>query len=255
MKIGKCCLCGKTKNLIKAHLLPKFFYLYLYSGYDRNKSLILFDGENKTVKKRPVGTYDQNILCRDCDGKLGVYDNYAKYFWEKDLLSYSRKDLPGPAYIKKDIDYKKLKLFCLSYLWRVSISNMEEVKEISVGPFEDQLREMIDADDPGKIDDFSVLFSKFDSDDDLPIADKNIQIPGKIRIDGPINGFNLYLPKAYKFYVKVDKRSTSAMFRKWILDPSNKHVIILPLGDYKKSPEYIDLIRKVGMMKEENVNK
>ena len=32
------------------------------------------------AKRRPIGSYDSNILCASCDNKIGVYDAYVKEF-------------------------------------------------------------------------------------------------------------------------------------------------------------------------------
>jgi hypothetical protein len=37
----------------------------------------------KEIKKSPTGIYGSDILCRSCDGKLGVYDKYFLKFLQE----------------------------------------------------------------------------------------------------------------------------------------------------------------------------
>lgn len=65
-----CKFCGQEKKLIKAHIIPKKFYL----DY-KNEQYMGVDALSRKFKIQQNGAYDKNILCSDCDGKiLGKFD-------------------------------------------------------------------------------------------------------------------------------------------------------------------------------------
>jgi hypothetical protein len=55
-----------------------------------------------------------------------------------------------------EYDYMTLKLCVLSILWRMSITRQEEYKGVSLGPYENDIRTMLLAKDPGSPDLFSI---------------------------------------------------------------------------------------------------
>jgi hypothetical protein len=55
------------------------------------------------------------------------------------------------------VNYKKLKLFYLSVLWKLHISTREEIKNIDVGEKEQQLRTMLMNEDPGEEEKFRII--------------------------------------------------------------------------------------------------
>ena len=65
-----CKFCGQEKKLIKAHIIPKNFYL----DYKKEQYMSV-DSLSGKFKIQQNGAYDKNILCSDCDGKiLGKFD-------------------------------------------------------------------------------------------------------------------------------------------------------------------------------------
>src|SRR5690606_22525991 len=76
---GVCQHCRQKKKLCKAHILPEWCYRRLYpTGKIEGESLIAISpGLNYTQKMRK-GSYDNTILCADCDNTFSEYENYAK---------------------------------------------------------------------------------------------------------------------------------------------------------------------------------
>jgi len=201
-------------------------------------------GKNRYNKKRPVGSYE-NLLCKECEQMLGIYDDYAQSLLLKNPLNfYPNTDL---AYQIDVYDYAKLKIFFLSLLWRASVSSLEEFYNIDVGPFEVRLRELIMSEFVGEDDEFSVFLTRFDSDDEKIklIAERSILFPAKQKLDN-INYSVFYLSNGFKIYIKVDKRSSMELYRKFILKNSGS-LVILRLNNYENSPEYkilLDAVKK-----------
>lgn len=119
--VGKCKMCLEIKPLIKAHIIPHS----LYSKCSKTK---LYADSLAYSKKRPKGSYDPNILCADCDGKIGKLDHIAKKLLI-DKIGISRHTVFNPNNRKDSIItyklldkslYNKLSRFFISVLWRAS---------------------------------------------------------------------------------------------------------------------------------------
>ena len=83
------------------------------------------------------------MLCFDCEQLLN--DRYEKYF---KALWFDNKLLPktlefGSCLNISSLDYKKFKLFHLSVLYRASVSTLPEFKEVTLGPHEEKIREIL----------------------------------------------------------------------------------------------------------------
>lgn len=231
-----CKLCKKNKPLIKAHILPRTFYDFLYPAHDRYP-LLMVDA-NKRTKKRPVGSYDTNILCKDCDSDIGLYDNYGKkVFLEMSVEKYPNSD---KAYLIKGVDYKKLSFFIISLLWRDGISSLDEYKLIKLGMYEELMREIIFHKQTKRLIDFPFVVTRFEEGDLGEVASKVIFIPVKVRIDNKLF-YIIYLPNCYCVYIKVDRQKmrdklSNLAFKK------DGDLIVLRRGEYKKSKEYQQIL-------------
>ena len=65
-----CKFCGQEKKLIKAHIIPKKFYLGL-----KGDRYLCINSQNCKYMIQQQGGYDSNILCGDCDNHiLGEFD-------------------------------------------------------------------------------------------------------------------------------------------------------------------------------------
>ena len=82
------------------------------------------------------------MLCSECEKFLN--DEYELYF---SRLWYKNKFLPtethGYLYCLEGIDYKRFKLFLLSILWRASVSSRTEFSNVTLGPHEKIIRNML----------------------------------------------------------------------------------------------------------------
>lgn len=215
----RCRLCGvelTSANNCKAHIMPRGL---LRSMSPKEFGNLLIVGTDMDKKKRiPNGSYDKNILCRTCDNKLGVYDKYALDFVTNGKLINHPS---GVGWNIDGVDQAKLKLFCLSYLWRASITNRPEFTGISLGSkHEENIRKLLLTESPGGIDDYTTVFSKFDKVDDNFGA---VMFPAKTRIRSIVY-YEAYLPKLYKFWVKVDSQNDSVISHMSLGDQENMFV-------------------------------
>jgi hypothetical protein len=197
-----CKLCGvqlTASNKCEAHIFPRSLLRVL--SPEEYGQLKLVGTDMDRSKRRPIGSYDKNILCSSCDSKIGIYDSYAKVFvTNKHLVPHPS----GAGWTMTGVDQGKLKLFCISYIWRASITTLEEFNRTSAGAVhEEAMRLMILDDNPATPSDYTTSVHKFVSIDG---KFEGILFPARTRIND-INHYEAYLPNGYKFWVKVDSRN------------------------------------------------
>ena len=131
-----CKFCRQEKKLIKAHIIPRNFYLAR-----KNDKYICINSKTGEYTYQQQGGYDSNILCGDCDNNiLGEFDkegyrvlfgDFNKYRYVQIYPKYKIYQLDN-----SNFDYTKLRKFFISILWRASISQLEEWSNINLGAYE-----------------------------------------------------------------------------------------------------------------------
>jgi hypothetical protein len=94
------------------------------------------------------------LLCWDCEQKLSPYEKYNREILYGGIeITGSRKrnriDLTG-------LNYKRVRVFYLSLLWRMSIAGHRFWKEVDLGRHEEKVREMVLHEFPGEPYDYGV---------------------------------------------------------------------------------------------------
>lgn len=234
----KCKLCGielTPENKCDAHIFPSSLLKLLTPGeYGKLK---VVGTEMDKSKRTPIGSYDSKILCRVCDNKIGVYDGYARTFVETSVLT---PHASGVGWVVADVDQHKLKMFCISYLWRASITSLPEFKGISLGPkHEEQIRQMLLADNSGTLHDYTVSIQKFSNNDG---KFGGILFPAKTKVAG-VTCYEAYLPNGYKIWIKVDSRKENIVsgMSVGVTEP----LFIGDRGDFHSSREKAIMVKAV----------
>lgn len=134
--MGICKYCGQEKKLIKAHIIPKNFYIAR-----KEDRYLLINSKTRKYAYKQNGGYDSNILCGDCDNNiLGEFDKegYRVLFGDFNKYQYVHTYPQGKIYQldSNNFDYTKLRNFFISILWRASISQLEEWSHINLGGYE-----------------------------------------------------------------------------------------------------------------------
>lgn len=133
MVVGICKFCGKERELIKSHIIPKVLYRFAENG-----GVVEVDVKHTKINKHPQ---DQNghkepLMCKECDTAMGYYDGYVnkilnieipKLKHTKYLLGTPCRSLTADKY---DID--RLHRFFISLLWRLSVCS----KPIPLGKYQ-----------------------------------------------------------------------------------------------------------------------
>lgn len=131
-----CKFCRQEKKLIKAHIIPRNFYLAR-----KNDKYICINSKTGEYTYQQQGGYDSNILCGDCDNNiLGEFDkeSYRVLFGDFNKYQYVQIHPKYKIYQldNSNFDYTKLRKFFISILWRASISQLEEWSNINLGGYE-----------------------------------------------------------------------------------------------------------------------
>ena len=139
--VGPCCrLCHKVRDLRKAHIIPEFLYRPLYNS--KGHAMGINGRGNRGWKPVQKGEREP-LFCESCEQYFNEY--FEKPFYAQWVAA---KPLPNPwpatDYIHEvTVDYSSFKLFHLSVLFRANVTSLPTFAEVSLGPHEEKLRQLI----------------------------------------------------------------------------------------------------------------
>lgn len=134
MNKGVCKLCGIEKDLCKkSHILPKHSYKILKEGdycLCINKDTINKESRQKDYS----GLFEKDILCEDCESLFSNSETYAyELIYENKIKNVNREIKDNCIIVSGEgYDYKKIKLYFLSILWKSSISSKDFFKDVKL---------------------------------------------------------------------------------------------------------------------------
>lgn len=139
-----CALCKTNGKLQNSHIIPEFFYKLVYDPNPRRFRVIsAIVSEPERYGQKGLR---ERLLCKDCEQKLGRWENYAKKsFVDGQGLQITQQNA---TVFLSNLDYKLFKLFLLSLLWRMSVSTLDFFKEVRLGPYEEKIRLALVNEDP-----------------------------------------------------------------------------------------------------------
>ena len=123
---------------IDAHLFPRAL---AHDMRGQHKHLLVGSATNPGRKIQQAGVSDKNILCKECDGHLGNYDKFGIEFCRS--FGKTHQALTTAIFRISPVDTDRLARFFLAILWRFSISKVPEAKHVSLGPFENNFRDIL----------------------------------------------------------------------------------------------------------------
>jgi hypothetical protein len=172
---------------------------------------------SKEVKVPPQDGPKEPLLCSCCDQRIGRIEQYFKeFFVDKKGIETQRID--NNIHEIKNYQYKEVKLFVLSLLWRLSVSSIENFSiKIDIDD-QEILRRMLLNEDAGVSSDFPfyTFFLRIDGKDDSRIMMNPIEIDRNI-----LNSVIIYI-SGILFWVSKAKLNTGfssdALFseREWL---------------------------------------
>ena len=114
-------------------------------------------------KKKKQGGVKEYLLCKECEVKRSKWERYVSNF-VSDKASTEWQEIYPLFFRVTGIDYKSIKLFALSTLWLMSISELPNFPGISLGKHEDVIRAMLLAENPGSKFEYSIFLHKLQED-------------------------------------------------------------------------------------------
>lgn len=220
-----CKLCGKPEKLIKAHIIPKWAYNYIKQ--DNHFFKVSVNSKNRKEIKMQDGWKDGAILCKKCDGDvIGAYDMYAKKFFDQDFKSKIQRGIASSgkkrAYIKiQDFNYKKLKLFLLSVLWRASTSTHCSV---DLGKYENLIKNMLLNDNVTDENIFQIILLTWESPKTGHVYEKEILDFCKTKIGNAM--FYCFAMAGFEIRIKVSKAKSDIHIEGLNISPNGFNIIV-----------------------------
>ncbi len=237
-----CKLCGKSAKLIKqSHIVPQFMYKGLF--VDNHSFLVdLKDPERKPLKFQ-TGFYDKYILCSNCDNVLlsGLENYAARLLYEgiDDIEIRKTASQQGVEFLEiEGVDYKKMKRFVLSMLWRAHISNNPFFKEINIPDHEKTLRKFVFTGDPIAEDVYSISLIGVKNNEGNAFA--SFPNPGVTELAGGRVAF--FFINGMFYFIRVDRESDFTLFESFPLRESKLVRIPLLTGELAST-----LLQKFGL--------
>ena len=148
-----CQLCHSDRKLRNSHIVPEFLYDDLYN--DKNYMMAINGQGNRGWKPLQKGIR-QHLFCESCEQYFN--EHFEKPFHAQWVLS---KPLPNPFSRNEvfwvTVDYASFKLFHLSVLFRAGVSSLPTFAEVTLGPHQERLRQLILNRDPGDVAQYPVF--------------------------------------------------------------------------------------------------
>lgn len=150
-----CRLCRVSSKLLHSHVIPRLMYRPM--GRLAPGTPIRFDPSGG--KSRP-GHLKEYMLCSRCEEKFSAHEHVAAHF----LADLNQVQLPihNNTIRRTSLDYRSLKLFFLSVLWRCAVAHDPITQMVDLGPRLLKLTALLQANDPGRQEDFAIFLRLLD---------------------------------------------------------------------------------------------
>ncbi len=229
--------CNTDRKLVRSHIIPESFFRDLRGDEDTLKLVPTEKG--KFVKRSPIGVYDEEILCSECEKIFQEVDDYAakKLLQEKNFEEIKDNgELIG--YKINDLDVALFKRFVISVLWRASISSKEFYRNINLGKIEDQAKQLIWRKSAGHPHEFSFVLGKFI---DTGTISKSIFDPHPEVWFG--RRYYRFYMGGFVLYVKADSQLTPREWAHFI--PTDNSLIVISRGNIINSTEFSIFMKRI----------
>lgn len=153
MEEGVCKLCGVTGKLHMSHILPEFLY---GSTYDEKHRFILVPDSTDTRMALKQKGLRESLLCSSCETLISRWATYASHvLFQTDTFQVTDETY---GFVVHGVDYIQMKLFQMSILWRMGVSNLDMFKQVQLGTHEERLRLSLLESNPGGYHFYPCLF-------------------------------------------------------------------------------------------------
>ncbi|MEI6714360.1 MAG: hypothetical protein WCO60_11455 [Verrucomicrobiota bacterium] len=205
--MNSCRLCLQNRKFIKAHSIPEAFFRELR---EEEQSPRLVSGQTGFFAKDiPIGVYDQQMLCQQCELKFNNIDDYGikcllREFDKHFVPMLDGGRLAGFESTEANPDPERLLRFFVAVLWRASKSAQPFYKQVDLGPHEVAAIECVVSPDMPVSPVFDAVLARW-CDEDESIPTTAMLNPMREQWSG-VDAYRLYLGKLVAF-VKVDHQA------------------------------------------------
>ncbi len=196
--IGECRLCRSWGELRRSHVLPDMAYNDVIDTTSHPRMIVVRDTDEGRVSDKSHQTgFRERLLWPGCEARFSKYESYAA----RHLLNVSlpHDDVRGVVTLRVD-DYSGLKLFLLSLLWRVGAARGDFFRCVRLGPHEERLRAMLDAENPGEPDEYGCLVTPLLPEPGIPM-ERIITMPSLTRVDGHNGCLLVFRGMVFQFFI------------------------------------------------------
>lgn len=139
MRLGICHLCRQHRELCDSHALPNSLFNYILRK-SSGKAIVIID-DSSSPTHYSSDTWDTELFCDGCERKLNHrYDRYGMAVFRGHEGNVSRGP-DGLTFVR--IDRRRLRMFFLSVLWRISTSSHPSYSNIDLPyEWEDELHQV-----------------------------------------------------------------------------------------------------------------
>lgn len=189
-----CLICG-TSPTIKSHLIPKAMAQEVQTG----KAHAVAINPNSYVYTQS-GVFEREILCGNCDNKLGYFENIAIKAFRN-----IRQDVKDENYREctlKGVAGDDILRFAAGIIWKYSVAS-EKNGRVVLGPYKQILEDVVfhNKPIPSSID--AILFRLKTHDADDGVFAYRLPSPDRQEL---VNGYRLLVGGMFIF-IKIDKQS------------------------------------------------
>lgn len=213
-----CALCHREEPLRNSHVIPEFMYTPLYDDKHRFHVLSSTDANRNQWKQKGLR---EQLLCGDCEEQLSEHERYVSLLFSGRIRVISERN--GNLVRIRGIDYRHFKIFGLSILWRAGVSRQQFFDDVTLGPHEEPLRQLVLTNDPGKPDKYGFFLVPI-AFNDRDVKDLIVQ-PTHSRLDGHLCYRFVFGGLVWIFVVSSHKPPT--MFRQAFVNLSGEMLMLV----------------------------
>ena len=129
----KCKLCLEKEDIQVSHIIPDAFFRFVK---DKKENVGKYIEVSESGNKFAQESYAELLLCRECEQKFS--NEFESYVIELVLRNPKNVGVSSTKGSKQvtftNLDYRKLKLFQMSLLWRAAISSLDFYKYVELDP-------------------------------------------------------------------------------------------------------------------------
>lgn len=146
-----CRLCLTSSSLRESHIVTGSIFDLVRDKTMKNRFYKIGSKTDEIVQDGPK----EYLLCDVCEQKIGRYEKYYK-----EAVHLSRHGIEiiqdNRIAVIGNLNYRKIKLFLLSVLWRMSISSLSQFTNVSLANDEEIIRKLILEENPGRSQEYPI---------------------------------------------------------------------------------------------------